>query len=146
MLRDLTEGIELGKLNWPFLKRNMPPMLKTEEEYNRVYTPQTNVDNLTLRISPNNYHIQYDPQTEDWWIHAKDVQSRGLAAIDEVKAERRTKFVENFDTNPQWMAEKSKEDVDKINRDFSQWLNGDSIPKRRKMTPEITHSLHATED
>ena len=60
-MRDLTEGIDLAKMSGPFLKRNMPPVLDIEEEYNRVYTPYWSVDNLVIRISPKNYHMQYEP-------------------------------------------------------------------------------------
>lgn len=121
-MRDLTEGIDLGKMSWPFLKRNMPPVLDTEEEYNRVYTPYWNVDNLVIRISPNNYHMQYDPHTSDWWVHAKAVRQRGMPGIQEAKQDRNIKFRQKFGDDPSWMHVLQDEDATRMKDDFSNWV------------------------
>ena len=129
-MRDLTEGIDLGKLNWPFLKRNMPPMLETEQEYNRVYTPQWNADELVIRISPYNYHLQNEPLTQEWWVHDAKVRKRGLSGMEEAVEERRGKFQAKFGrTGHKWMADLADEEVDKLNRDFHQWVKGETEMK-----------------
>lgn len=136
-MRDLTEGIDLSKTDWPFLKRNMPPMLKSEEEYNNLYTPQENKDHLTIRISPNNYHIQYDPFTEDYFVHAPIVQKRGLAAAQgKVKEKRKAIFGEKFGINARWMASLTQDEVEGINSDFIRWIKGDAVSKSRKSSPK----------
>lgn len=143
-MRDLTEGIDLSKIDWPFLKRNMPPMLRSEEEYNRLYTPQENKDHLTIRISPNNYHIQYDPFTEDYFLHAPIVQKRGLAAAQgTAKQKRETVFREKFSMNIKWMAGLAKDEVDSINSDFSQWIKGDAASKSHKPNSKATQDIGA---
>lgn len=132
-MRDLTEGIDLSKIDWPFLKRNMPPMLKSEEEYNSLYTPQENKDHLTIRISPNNYHIQYDPFTEDYFLHGLVVQNRGLAAAQgKVKQKRKSLFREKFSMNTDWMTGLTKDEVEKINADFCSWIKGDTATNLRR--------------
>ena len=133
-MRDLTEGMDLSKIDWPFLRRNMPPMLDTEEEYTRVYTPQWNEDGLVIRISANNYHMQYDPLTHDWWVHNAAVQKRGLEGRIRMKDERKQKFQEKFELNNTWMVGKSVEDVDEINQEYRQWI--DHGPKSEKDTAQ----------
>lgn len=129
-MRDLTEGIDLGKLNWPFLKRNLPPTLETEQEYNRVYTPQWNADELVIRISPNNYHLQYEPLTQEWWVHDARVRRRGLTAMEEAVEERRESFQEKFGrTGSKWLADLGEGEAEKLNRDFSQWVKGETEGK-----------------
>jgi len=92
-MRDRTEGIDLGKLRLPFLKRNMPSMLGDEDDYTNAYgTPQWNEDGLVVRISQDNYHLLYDPATSDWWVHNNAVRKRGLGAHEEVQKERSEKF------------------------------------------------------
>ena len=139
-MRDLTEGIDLSLLNWPFLKRNLPPMLETEEEYNRVYTPQWNADNLVLRISPNNYHMQYDPLTQDWWVHDDAVRRRGAVGLQEASEERTAKFRENFGqpAKQKWAEGLSEEDVGKIDREFKEWINGGPPDKMDISDPGIS--------
>jgi paired amphipathic helix protein Sin3a len=121
-MRDLTEGLDLSKIDWPFLRRNMPPMLDTEDEYTRVYTPQWNEDGLVIRISSNNYHMLYDPLTQDWWVHNAAVQKRGLQGEAVLKDERKQKFEEKFVLNNAWMVGKSVEEVDQINQEYRRWV------------------------
>jgi len=92
-MRDRTEGIELGRLQLPFLKRNMPSMLGDEDDYTNAYgTPQWNEDGLVVRISQDNYHLLYDPATSDWWVHNNGVRKRGLGAYEELQKGRNEKF------------------------------------------------------
>lgn len=123
-LRDMTEGIDIAKIRWPFLKRNLAPLLDTEEDYSRVYEPQWNADNLVIRISPNNYHMQYDPNTQDWWVHDKTVRRRGMLGMDEAKEDRKARFRNQFVVAPTWMAEKTEEQIENVNADFRRWVNG----------------------
>ncbi len=143
-MRDLTEGMDLSKIDWPFLRRNMPPMLDTEEEYTRVYTPQWNEDGLVIRISANNYHIQYDPLTQDWWIHDAAVQKRGLEGSERMTDERKRKFREKLVLNNTWMMGKSVQEVDEINQKYRQWV--DHGPKAENATAPSVAKQHADTD
>lgn len=92
-MRDRTEGIELERLQLPFLKRNVPSMLGDEEDYTNEYgIPQWNEDGLVVRIGQDNYHLLYDPGTSDWWVHNNAVRKRGLGAYEELHKERKEKF------------------------------------------------------
>ena len=137
-MRDLTEGLDLGKIDWPFLRRNMPSMLDTEDEYTRVYTPQWNEDGLVIRISANNYHMQYDPLTQDWWVHNAVVQKRGLEGRIMMKDERKQNFQEKFELNNAWMVGKSVEEVDEINQKYSQWIDHGSKAEN-DAAPDVAH-------
>lgn len=135
-MRDLTEGIDLAKLAWPFLKRNMPPLLETEEEYSRVYTPQWNADNLVIRINANNYHIQYEPNTQDFWVHDKVVRQRGIERMDEAKEQRKSRFRRKFGADSSaWMRGWTKEEAYKINEDFKGWIKGDEVSAQPAPNP-----------
>lgn len=127
-MRDLTEGIDLAKLAWPFLKRNMPPLLETEEEYSRVYTPQWNADNLVIRINANNYHMQYEPNTQDFWVHDKVVRQRGMERMEEAKEQRKTRFRRKFGADSTvWTRGMTKEEADKVNEDPKGWFKADGV-------------------
>lgn len=125
-MRDFTEGIDAAKIAWPFLKRNMPPALETEEEYSRVYTPQWNADNLVIRINANNYHMQYEPNTLDFWVHDKVVRQRGMERMEEAKEQRKTRFRRKFGADSTvWTVGMTKEEANKSSEDFKGWLKGD---------------------
>lgn len=135
-MRDLTEGIDLAKLAWPFLKRNMPPLLETEEEYSRVYTPQWNADGLVIRINANNYHMQYEPHTQDFWVHDKVVRQRGMDRMEEAKEQRKTRFRRKFGgDSAAWMRVLTKEEADKVNEDFKEWVKGDGVSAEPDQNP-----------
>lgn len=135
-MRDLTEGIDLAKLAWPFLKRNMPPLLETEEEYSRVYTPQWNADGLVIRINANNYHMQYEPHTQDFWVHDKVVRQRGMERMEEAKEQRKTRFRRKFGADSTaWMRVLTKEEADKVKEDFKEWVKGDGVSAEPDQKP-----------
>ena len=127
-MRDLTEGIDLAKLAWPFLKRNMPPLLETEEEYSRVYTPQCNADILVIRINANYYHMQYEPNTQDFWVHDKVVRQRGMERMEEAKEQRKTRFRRKFGADSTvWTRGMTKEEADKVSEDPKRWFKADGV-------------------
>ena len=70
-MRDPTEGVPFSQMRMPFLKRNLPPKLEQEEEYNRYYRPLVHQDGLIIRICANSYHILYEPGSCDWWWRPK---------------------------------------------------------------------------
>lgn len=133
-MRDRTEGIELGKLQLPFLKRNMPSMLGDEDDYTNAYgTPQWNEDGLVVRISQDNYHLLYDPATCDWWVHNNAVRKRGLGAHEEVRKERNEKFDTLFGEKGTLAVTKCGDQFEAENATFKQgirngvWGDNDSV-------------------
>ena len=135
-MRDLTEGIDLAKLHWPFLKRNLPPLLETEEEYSRVYIPQSNSDNLVIRINANNYHLQYEPNTQDFWVHDKVVRRRGMERMEEAKEQRKTRIRRKFGADSTaWMQGMTKEEADQANEDFKGWFIDQAASAEQEPNP-----------
>ena len=127
-MRERTEGVQLSDLHWPFLKRNMPPMLDDEDDYNNLYgSPQWNEDGLILRISQDNYHLLYDSGTSEWWIHNTAVRKRGLGGYEDVQKERTRKFETLFGKDGALMIAKAGDRFEKESAEFQQWIqNGPS--------------------
>ena len=131
-MRDQTEGINLSEMQLPFLKRNLPPMLADEEEYNNTYgVPQWNQDGLVIMIqppshppnSPRAYKLLYEEYTSDWWVHNNSVRKRGLGAYGEVEKERKEKFDAIFGEKGTLMEEQSgSAALEKETRDFERWI------------------------
>ena len=121
---DRTEGIPPEKIQFPFLRRNLPTQLDTEEEYNEAYSPAYSEDGLIIRISPNNYHMLYDPGTADYWIHTVKQQKRGLKGYAEVKEHRKAALkamTEDKEKNA-WMRGRSDAVIEQTNRDYEIWI------------------------
>ena len=125
-MRDRTEGVPLSQIRWPFLKRNMPPMLGDEEDYTNMYgTPQWNEDGLIIRISQDNYRLLYDPGTSEWWVHNNTVQKRGLGGYEEARIERGEKYEGLFGKNGKLLAARDGEQLEKEDIEFQQWVQGE---------------------
>ena len=131
-MRDQTEGVNLSDIQLPFLKRNLPPMLADEEEYNNTYgIPQWNQDGLVITIqppthppnSPRAYKLLYEEYTSDWWVHNNSVRKRGLGAYGDVTKERKEKFNAMFGEKGTLMEEKSGSELEKETGDFERWIH-----------------------
>ncbi|KAJ5124885.1 Histone deacetylase interacting [Penicillium bovifimosum] len=137
-MRDPTEGVEFGRMRMPFLKRNLPPKLDEEEEYDRYYSTLQHHDGLTIRICANNYTLLYQPDTHDWfWRSSAPVVDKDADA-DAVKAQaeqakkeaaalrekRHDRFSEKWVNNPAWARGLSKDEVDEANQRFRSWVAG----------------------
>ncbi|KAL1879588.1 Transcriptional regulatory protein sin3 [Paecilomyces lecythidis] len=127
-MRDPTEGVPFSQMRMPFLKRNLPPKMEQDEEYNRFYRPLVNHDGLVIRICANSYHILYEPGSYDWWWRpsAPGQESAEEKAKEEaaVKERRRDRFMEKFVNNPSWAHGLSKDEVDESNQRFRSWVKG----------------------
>ena len=140
-MRDQTEGVSLSDIRLPFLKRNMPPMLADEEEYNNTYgIPQWNQDGLNITIqppahppnSPRAYKLLYEEFTADWWVHNSSVQKRGLGAYEEVVNDRKEKFNALFGQKGSIIEEKSGAELDNETETFEHWIRyGPAVPSTR---------------
>ena len=124
-MRDQTEGVPQHKTWLPYLRRNLPPVLDNLEEYNRIYSnPQNNQDGLQMRINLENYHLQYEPLSADWFVHDDTVRKMGLSGIREVSEERRKNFVDKFVKNARWMAGMSKVEIQKRIEETASLIKG----------------------
>ena len=130
-MRDQTEGVNLSQIHLPFLKRNLPPMLADEEEYNNTYgVPQWNQDGLVITIqppshppnSPRAYKLLYEEYTADWWVHNQSVRKRGMGAYTEVAKERKERFAAVFGEKGTLIEEQSGAELEKETRDFECWI------------------------
>lgn len=133
-MRDATEGVPIKEMHLPFFKRNLPPVLDDDEDYTNAYgSPQWNEDALVIRVIPGNYHIQYDPDTYEWWIHNNRVRKRGLGAYDEATKERRSKFQKMFGEKGTLMTEKEGAKLEEVNKDFRQWITDGPAGVRKQI-------------
>lgn len=137
-MRDPTEGVQFSKMRMPLLKRNLPPKLEEDEEYERYYRSLQHHDGLTIRICANNYTMLYQPPTHDWFwrsnapIPEKDADADAIQAqVDDLAKEkaalrekRHDRFVEKFVNNPSWARGLSKDQVDESNQRFRSWVDG----------------------
>ena len=121
---DQTEGIEPRKLNYPLLHRNLPSQMDTDEEYNSAYSPAFHEDGLVIRISPNNYHILYDPGTSDWFLQGVKQQKKGLAGYHEIKQSRREglKVLVDDKKKNEWLKDATEGQAEIINKEFERWI------------------------
>ncbi|KAL8720502.1 MAG: hypothetical protein Q9225_002655 [Loekoesia sp. 1 TL-2023] len=123
-MREATEGIPVQKMQWPYLRRNMPSNSLTEEELNRSYLPAWNDEGLVARINPETYRIAFnDAWTADRWLHQPQVQMKGLKGMQEATRERKKRMNEKFGLKSLWMKDMSKAQVDKINEEFRKSIN-----------------------
>ncbi|KAL8903996.1 MAG: hypothetical protein Q9171_007202, partial [Xanthocarpia ochracea] len=120
-MREATEGVPAEKMQWPYLRRNLPSNQLSEEELNKSYVPAWIDEGLIARINPETYRISFnDAWTADRWLHRPQVQKRGLKAMTEGTNERKQKMREKFEINSPWMKDISKVEVDRLKEDFQQ--------------------------
>lgn len=121
VMRSKTEGVPYDQMNLPFLQRNMPPMLETEEEYDRIYLPMSIHENLILKIHPKTYHIEYQPGTEEWNVHSDHVRNRGMSGMIDIQAERKMGFAQKFGAEGSLVLEKfGAEGAEKLNMEWQE--------------------------
>ncbi|OAX77393.1 hypothetical protein ACJ72_08311, partial [Emergomyces africanus] len=129
-MRDPTEGVPFSQMRMPFLKRNLPGKLDSDEEYNTYYKPLVNHDGLVIRICANSYHILYEPGTEDWWYRRPDPEEDLAEAAKEratVREKRKERFTEKFVNHPSWANGLTKEDVDEVNQQYRSWVGDTAL-------------------
>ncbi|MCJ1377531.1 Transcriptional regulatory protein sin3 [Xylographa soralifera] len=127
IMRDPTEGVPRD-IQWPFLRRNTPKDLDTEEDYGQNYLPQWNEDGLLVRVSAN-YRIVYDSDTTDWWVHDDKVRRRGLKGAESLGKERNRIFEEKFVRNPSWARGMSADQVTAVSSQYFRLVNsGNEAP------------------
>ena len=128
---DHTEGVPLSSIRLPYLRRNMPFSSPSKEgsgeevaDTNGFAVPMYNEDGLVLRISPNNYHILYDPYTSDWWIQSTTFRKRGLGAYEEVKQQRKKGMESLFNSKERngWMKGLDHTEIEKTKSTFHDWI------------------------
>ena len=121
---DRTEGIDPKKLHYPLIHRNLPTQMETDDDYNNAYSPAFHDDGLVLRISPNNYHILYEPGTSDWFLQSINQQKKGLGAYEETKQSRKEglkALVEDKEKNI-WLKNATEGEVKNTNEEFVKWM------------------------
>ncbi|KAF3480840.1 transcriptional repressor Sin3p [Arthroderma uncinatum] len=125
-MRDPTEGVVFSDMRMPFLKRNLPSKMDSDDEYNNFYKPLVHHDGLVIRICANSYNILYEPGTEDWWYRREAVKESQAAEtareFASLKEKRKDRFRGKFVNNPTWARGLSKDEVDRSNQQFRTWV------------------------
>ena len=139
---DRTEGVALSQVHAPYLRRNMPAFLTIKEKApsadevaddRRYSVPMYNHDGLVIRISPNNYHILYDPYTSDWWIQSTGVRRRGLGAYEEVIEQRKRGVEALFEKKErnEWMKGIEEAEIERTKDTFQRWIKHGPVALER---------------
>lgn len=123
VMRDWTEGVP-HDIQWPFLRRNLPKDLETDEDFGHAYLPRWNEDGLIVRICANNYHLLYEGETADWWVHDEKMRRRGLSRAKALQQEKAAKFEELYGKNAKWMADMEADEVEKTVTAFETLIKG----------------------
>ncbi|EEP77848.1 conserved hypothetical protein [Uncinocarpus reesii 1704] len=124
-MRDPTEGVLFSDMRIPFLKRNLPPKLESDEEYSQFFRPLISNEGLVIRICANSYHILYEPGTEEWWCRIpqpKDTQKSAIGDHTVVKEKRKERFREKFMNNSSWVHGLNEEEVEESKQRFRTWV------------------------
>ena len=137
-----TEGMDPSQIRWPNLRRNFPPASVLDDEYKRTWVPQSNSDDLIVRICLDNYRMLFDKLTTEWFDHDPAVKMRGVKHLVEVTRQRTEKYREKFGTNPKWMAGMNL-DVTRINERFQRWFKEGMLPDTEA---QINDAQGATKD
>ncbi len=124
---DRTEGVDPQRLRYPLIHRNLPAHTDTDEDYTENYFPGFHDENLSIRISQNNYHMQYDSYTSDWFLQSIKQQQRGLSAYEEAKQARKEglKALVNDKAKNIWLKDAAEGEVEKKTKDFGEWISSD---------------------
>ncbi|WEW59315.1 Transcriptional regulatory protein sin3 [Emydomyces testavorans] len=124
-MRDPTEGVAFSDMHMPFLKRNLPPKLDSDEEYNQFYKPLISHEGLVIRVCANSYHILYEPGTEEWWCRipqSSEAQQEAAKNHAAVKEKRKDRFKEKFLNSPSWAHGLSQDEADESIQQFKSWV------------------------
>ncbi|EZF54316.1 hypothetical protein H113_02964 [Trichophyton rubrum MR1459] len=149
-MRDPTEGVLFSDMRMPFLKRNLPPKMDSDEEYNNFYKPLVHHDGLVIRICANSYNILYEPGTQDWWYrHETNKETKAPENMREyasLKEKRRDRFRGKFVNNPAWARGLSKDEVDKSNQQFRTWVGAVAEDTAPAVATSDTAAEHKSDD
>ncbi|KAL6715952.1 Transcriptional regulatory protein sin3 [Lecanora helva] len=147
-MRDLTEGIPLSALRWPFMKHATARLLDHLAEARNARhddgdgadrddvddddAPQWNEDGLVIRIAQDNYHIIYDEGTCEWWVHSRGFRKKGLRGMEAVKRGRKRGFEHFFGDKGVLMTRREgEENLGKEDEEFRKWIR-DGPPDAEK--------------
>ncbi|KAI4271894.1 MAG: hypothetical protein L6R38_006750 [Xanthoria sp. 2 TBL-2021] len=145
-MREATEGVPAEKMQWPYLRRNLPSNQLTEEQLNKSYLPAWNDEGLIARINPETYRISFnDAWTADRWLHRPQVQRRGLKAMAEGTNERKQRMRDKFESNSAWMKDMSKGEVDRLKEEFQRSI-AQGFPNGEVLQDEAADNEHQVHD
>ncbi|KAL8994455.1 MAG: hypothetical protein Q9169_005579 [Polycauliona sp. 2 TL-2023] len=145
-MREATEGVPAEKMQWPYLRRNLPPKHLTEEQLNKSYLPAWNDEGLIARINPETYRISFnDAWTADRWLHRPQVQRRGLKTMTEGTKERKQKMHAKFESNPAWIKGMSQGEVDRLKEEFQRSI-AQGFPNKETGHDEAAEDKHQAHD
>ena len=129
---DRTEGVDPQRLRYPLLHRNLPTHMDTDDDYADAYLAEAHDEGLSIRISQNNYHMQYDSYTTDWFLQSIKQQKKGLGAYDEIKQARKEGLLalEKDKAKNVWLRDTAEGEVEKKTRELAEMVRGAPIDVR----------------
>lgn len=116
-----TEGVNRKKLRKVLLRRNLPSLEDVRKGLHRE-------EELTLKICVNSYTMLYVSGSE--YNIYDDIELGGgkdgaaRQRMKNVEEKRNQKFREKFGMNTKWMSGMKHEEVQHVNREFRDWIDG----------------------
>ena len=124
-MRDWTEGVP-PNISWPFLKRNLPKDFDTDEDDGVTFLPQVSDEFLGVRVTPKNYHLQWEVGTSDRWFYNRKHRGRGMSGMISLSDTRKAALEAKFVKNAKWMAGMSLDDVNSKKAEFQKLGYGET--------------------
>ncbi|KAI9812481.1 MAG: Transcriptional regulatory protein sin3 [Pycnora praestabilis] len=120
-----TEGVPLSRVHDPFLRRNLPDKESGDANDTDGYKsllPNTNSENLVIRVCVHSYKMLYEPHTEEWWLQDHAFDEQVAADAENIKKTRNTRFEQKFISDNIWMKELGAADVARKNEQYHKWV------------------------
>lgn len=129
-----TEGVPRNRLQRSVLPRNLPSSAENESVSSSsdtgVYSARKGlkwVEALVIRICVNTYKMTFKKGTSEWFIYT-DGTREGAEQLAKRKEIRDEGFAAKCERNVKWMENMTHEQVQKVNDDFTNWVQNGVLP------------------
>lgn len=112
-MSEATEGVDLNRMRFPYLRRNVAPQDKRlETTVAEFYSNLEHFDNQTAFISPDSYKLLLSADYIFWRTTAySNKKYDSSMPVKDRKMEENESFREKFVRNTTWMKDQQPEDV-----------------------------------
>ncbi|KAI9737685.1 MAG: Transcriptional regulatory protein sin3 [Claussenomyces sp. TS43310] len=131
-----TEGVPRRRLQRSVLPRNLPSSGETESVSSSsdsgIYSVRKGLkwmEGLVIRICVNTYRMAFKQGTSEWFIYT-DGSKQDAEQLAKRKETRDEGFAAKCERNVRWMENLTHEQVQKVNDEFSHWMQDGVLPGR----------------
>jgi paired amphipathic helix protein Sin3a len=121
-MSEVTEGVDQAQMHLPYLLRNIAPQSSNlDQAYHDVFGNITHFDTQTAFISPDTYKLLL---SHEYTFYRHGVKAGKQYQYEKIEGNDR--FKDRFVRNVEWMKDKTQEEVDKINGEWRDGVDGGS--------------------